>query len=300
MKTMMTRLTATLILSLCSNVLCLPLTAQSEQAQSALTLPKPRPVTSTLCLGIGGATVHDTYLTNQVYEGKSLNIDYHRNRLCSQRRWDNDQWASFSYTNSDDRTSEMTSMMTIRLRYHYAKHRTWTRQHSRDSSQSSTLRVGPYAGMNLGVNYGLSMASANNPVNVHSTMNLGLSAGYQWQFALRHRPARLSLQVQTPLLGNAFRQEYGASYYETLMLDDESDPSHFTSLHNQQDLDIRLGADLPVSALKWLQRFGSSLHIGMSYHIETMDINHLITRYSYCQLTIGWTWQYLPYKAPWL
>lgn len=254
-----------------------------------------RPVTSSLMLGIGGATVHDTYLTNQLYEGKSVDLSYQRNRWRRSFKWDSDQWLDLSMANSKDVSSESNSMFSVRLRYHYAMHRRWCLNYG--GSKSSTIFVGPYAMMNFGANYNLSMGSGNNPVNVHYTNNYGISAGYQWNYAIRHRLTNVRLQVQVPVFGMAFAPEYAASYYETFMLDKKSELSYTTSLHNQQDLDVRLTTDIPVSIVPRLGRFGTSLRLGVQYHIETQKINGLIARYSYFQGVIGWTWQYLPYKA---
>lgn len=260
-----------------------------------------RPVTSSLMLGIGGATVHDTYLTNQLYKGNSFAVAYERNRLRSKMKWDSDQWLDCSLADTRDEASESNSMMSFRLRYHYAMHRVW-KFGLRDWMHQPTHVVfaGPYASINIGANYSLSMGSGNNPANMHLSNNFGLSAGYQWNYFIRQRPSNLRFQVQLPVIGAAFSPEYAASYYETFLVSDKGGRTYSTSFHNQQDLDVRLTTDIPVSIipLPRLQRFGSSLRVGVQYHIETQDINHLITRYSYFQAVVGWTWQYLPFRAP--
>ena len=260
-----------------------------------------RPVTSSLMLGIGGSTVHDTYLTNQLYKGNSFAVAYERNRLRSKMKWDSDQWLDCSVADTRDEASESNSMFSFRLRYHYAMHRVW-RFGLRDwmHQPKHLVFVGPYASINIGANYSLSMGSGNNPANMHLSNNFGLSAGYQWNYFIRQRPSNLRFQVQLPVIGAAFSPEYAASYYETFLVSDKGGRTYSTSFHNQQDLDVRLTTDIPVSIipLPRLQRFGSSLRVGVQYHIETQDINHLITRYSYFQAGVGWTWQYLPFRAP--
>ena len=220
-----------------------------------------RPVTSSLMLGIGSATVHDTYLTNQLFEGTSVDLSYQRNRMRRRMKWDSDQWLDLSMANTLDAASESNTMFSFRLRYHYAMHRVWQLTHS--NTQSSTLFVGPYAMINIGANYNLSMGSGNNPANVHETNNYGISAGYQWNYAIRHRPTNVRLQVQVPVFGSAFAPEYAASYYETFMLDKKSQRAYTTSLNNQQDLDVQLTTDIPVSIVPRWSRFGTSLRVGM-------------------------------------
>ena len=252
-------------------------------------------------LGIGGSTVHDTYLTNQLYKGNSFAIAYERNRLRSKMKWDSDQWLDCSMADTRDEASESNSMFSFRLRYHYAMHRVWGFDHSEWRHQPThVVFAGPYASINIGANYSLSMGSGNNPVNIHLSNKFGLSAGYQWNYFIRQRPSNVRFQVQLPVIGAAFSPEYAASYYETFLVSDKGGRTYSTSFHNQQDLDVRLTTDIPVSIipLPHLQRFGSSLRVGVQYHIETQDINHLITRYSYFQAVVGWTWQYLPFRAP--
>lgn len=310
-----------LTLSLCSNALLAG--AQQEETLSApnpvpqeretvvykplerkircLDIEPVRPVTSSLMLGIGGSTVHDTYLTNQLYKGNSFAVAYERNRLRSKMKWDSDQWLDCSMADTQDEASESNSMFSFRLRYHYAMHRVWRFGLREGGHQPKHLVfAGPYASINIGANYSLSMGSGNNPVNMHLSNNFGLSAGYQWNYFIRQRPSNLRFQVQLPVIGAAFSPEYAASYYETFLVSDKGGRTYSTSFHNQQDLDVRLTTDIPVSIipLPRLQRFGSSLRVGVQYHIETQDINHLITRYSYFQAVVGWTWQYLPFRAP--
>ena len=258
-----------------------------------------RPVTSSAMFGVGPSTLHDTYLTNQLFDGVAVNLSLRRTRDMQCKWLDKDQWFDLSYASTDDKTSSSASMIAFRLRYCYAMHKFWNLRHPYHASQSSRLFVGPMLMTNFGADYNLTMAAANNPVNVHYTMNFGLSAGYQWNYSLRQRPAALRLQLQAPLLGTAFSPEYAQSYYELYMGDNSGNKHmYFTSLHRQQDLDVRLTADFPIRAIfRLMDRYNTAVRVGVNYHIETQSINHLISRYSYMQFVIGWTWQHIPYKG---
>ena len=272
-----------LILSLCSN-LCFGGWAQEEDL---------RPVTSGLSIGIGKGNEHNTYLTNLHYEGTALDVHYDRVRLMRQRKWNNLQMVDFSYMDGDDQQSGLSSVMAGRLRYRFAMHRVW-----RPTAGKFQFFAGPYAGLDIGFDYNLKLASGNNPATVRLTENFGLSAGSSWSYHIRRQPCVLNFVIQTPLFGTALVPEYGASYYEAFYLNPSDRDYHFTSLNNQQDLDFRLTTDLPVSIAPCFKRYGSSLRLGVAYHIETMDVNDIVTRYSTFQFVIGWTWQYLPYKSP--
>ena len=258
-----------------------------------------RPVTSSAMFGIGGATLHDTYLTNQLYDGTSVNLSLSRYRVMKRGWLDKDQWFDLSYASVDDKASGANSMIAFRVRYVYAMHKFWNLPHQRFSSQNSRFSAGLYSAVNLGADYSLSMGSGNNPANAHYTLNLGLSAGYQWDFRLRQRPAAVRLQVQTPFLGMAFSPKYAQSYYEMYLgSNTRNENMYFSSLHNQQDLDVRCTADIPIRVIfPLMDRYCTSVRVGVNYHIETQKINHLIGRYSYCQAVIGWTWQHSPLKG---
>ncbi len=274
-----------LILSLCSN-LSLALAQTAEEVV--------RPVTSAVSMGIGGGNLRDTYLTNLHYEGVALDVHYDRTRMMRLMKWNNIQTFDLSYLSGDDQQAGLSSVMAGRVRYHFAMHKVWTLP----TLPELQLFVGPYASMDLGFNYNLKMSGGNNPATARLTENFGVSAGSVWNYSIRRQPCKVNLLVQMPLLGMALVPEYGASYYETFYLNHTDHDVHSTSLHNQQDLDIRLTTDLPVSIAPCFKRYGSSLRVGLAYHIETMDINDIVTRYSTFQFVVGWSWQYLPYKAP--
>jgi len=249
-----------------------------------------RPVSSTLVAGWGQGKVRDTYLTNLLYTGTAFDIRYERTRIMRSGVWDNHQWLDVDLMYEAVDKSDASASHAGRLRYRYAMHRKMI------SGSSYSASLGWVTGADLGFNYNLKMANSNNPATVRAAVNAGISGKARYAYCLRKQPCFVELQLQAPLLGAALVPEYGASYYETFYLDHTDRDAHFTSLHNQQDLDIRLTTDIPFSVIPYMTRFSSSLRVGMAYHIETMDINHIITRQSTLQFVLGWTWQYLPYN----
>lgn len=287
-----------LILSLCSSALLGSSVAVAQEIPSALdsnAFELPRPVTSVITLGLGQGRMRDTYLTNLMYEGPSVNITYERWRLMRKHQWNNEQILDLSYSKGEDK-SRMTTAMAGRLQYLYAMHKVWRLGKPSQLTDESpfALFVGPYVGMNLGFNYNLKLASGNNPATLHLTNNLGVSAGAVWHYALRRQPCALQFQVQTPLLGMAVVPEYGASYYETFYVEENPNMIQFTSLSKQQDLNFRITTDIPLSTLPFLKKLDTTFRFGFAYHIETMDVNDIVTRYSTCEFVLGWTYQYLP------
>lgn len=240
--------------------------------------------------GIGQGSMRNTYLTPLLYTGRAYGVRFERTRMMRGLNWDNSQWLDADLAYQAEDKGNNSSSHTGRIRYRYGMHR-YLYANSRYCAA-----LGWTAGADLGFDYNLKMAAGNNPATVRAVANTGLSLKGGYNYKLRHQPCVVSLQLQTPLLGVAMMPEYGASYYETFMLKNTDHNVHFTSLHNQQDLDVRLTTDIPFSVIPHMTRFGTSLRVGMAYHIETMDINHIVTRQSTIQFLLGWTWQYLPYK----
>lgn len=242
-----------------------------------------RPVSSTVEVQLGTASVRNTYLAPLLYSGPDLGIGYERTR-----RWKNLSWMSLQslvglFTMGQDQGGHSDSW-SGRLRYRYAA------LYRFDCSRF-TVAAGPYAGVDVGFDYNLKMGSSNNPATAHVTSNLGLQLLGMVPYRLLQRQGVASLQLHAPLLGYAIMPEYGASYYESFYLGNTDGLHHFTSLHNQQDLGLRLTTDLSVSP-----RRGGAVRLGVGYRIETMRINQVTTRFSSFEAIIGWTFQCLPTK----
>ncbi|MDO4496724.1 MAG: DUF3316 domain-containing protein [Bacteroidales bacterium] len=277
-----------LSLAACSNGLWAQETEPVEETQS-------RPVTSSILLGVGKGDVRDTYLTPLLYKGTALDIRFERTRLMRSMKWENQQLIDGEMMFGADDKSDNSSAHMGRFRYRYAMHRLlWSP--SLSSNTKTTFALGWVAGLDLGFNYNLKMAASNNPATVRYTTNGGVSAMARHIFPLRGKKCGMTLQVQAPLLGWALVPEYGASYYETFYLKHVDHNVHFTSLHNQQDIDVRLTADVPFTVIPGIRYSRSALRLGMMYHRETMDINKIITRQQSLLFVFGWTWQYSPQR----
>ncbi len=282
-----------LILALILMAITAPIQAQDEL---------PRPVTNILSLRIGQGSMRDTYLAPLLYTGLNYSLEGQRWRMHRNLNWVNWQQADIMYSTGEDKGNN-SEAWTGRLRYRYGILWRWS-----DSLDPNTLDIrpesspwsfylGPYAGIDLGFDYNLKMASSNNPATARVTGNLGAAGAVSYKF---QNPSvhgmRVMLQAHAPLIGFGFRPEYGASYYETFYLNNSGNYVHFTSLHNQQDADVQLAVDFPLAIIPGLRRFDSVLRLGGSYHIETMDINDITSRYSSFEFVIGWVYQYLPFS----
>lgn len=257
----------------------------AQKADSAATgiVRDYRPITGSLELHCGTASVRNTYLAPMLYSGSDLGLTYERTR-----RWHNLDWMSLQsvagqFAMGTD-AGEHSDQWSGRLRYRYAALYAFDLYYL-------ALMVGPSVGTDVGFDYNLKMGSSNNPATARLTANVGLQVMANMPYRLWNRGCLATFQLHAPMFGYAMMPEYGASYYETFSLNNTSGLHHFTSLHNQQDLDLRLTTDLPLS-----RRRNSALRLGMGFHIETMQIHQITTRFSSFEAIVGWTFQRLPVK----
>ena len=249
-----------------------------------------RPVTSVVSYKMGQGQVRNSYLTPLLYTGTSYGLEGQRWRLQRNLKWTNFQLLDLSFVSATDK-GEHSEDWSGRLRYRYGVLRRWA-----VSAAHWVFFAGPYLGADLGFDYNLKMASANNPATVRAALNAGAMGVASYAFQVRGQRIPVLLQGRLPLLGAAFQPEYGASYYETFYLDAGGQTAHLTSVHNQQDFDLQLTADVPLAVIPWFRRYDSVIRLGAAYHIETMDINAITTRFSTIEFSVGWVYQHLPFS----
>lgn len=243
-----------------------------------------RPIISSIEAHLGSASVRNTYLAPLLYTGQDLGLTYERARHWKHLDWMSLQSLSGLFTMGQDK-GEHSENWSGRINYRYAAHYSW-------DCYFFMLMAGPYLGAEVGFDYNLKMASGNNPATARLALNTGLSLMSATHYRLFGRPSKAYILLQAPLMGYALMPEYGASYYESFYLNKVKHLHHFTSLHNQQDLDVRLITDVPLHAVR-----GGELRVGLAYRIETMKIQQTITRLSALEAVIGWTFQSVPYNS---
>lgn len=250
-----------------------------------------RPIRNILQLQVGGAKMRDTYLTPQMYSGPALGVTYERWHAWKDMRWTSQQIVSATFAMAKDR-GDHSEAWAGRFGYRYAAHFRWEDV----MWQGLTLMAGPYANVQGGFNYNLKLAGGNNPATAQVAVQSGASVASVWHYLLRGQACSAMLQMQMPLLGYALQPEYGASYYETFYLETAENLNHFTSLHNRQDLDLRLTTDMAVSVIPWMKNNANRLRLGVGYHIETMDVNDIVTRFSTFDFVIGLVFDHIKYN----
>lgn len=259
---------------------------------SDLALAQDRPAQSVLTAEWGKSAMRNTYLAPLLYEGDQIGVRYERWRTMRSYKWTNQQIIDADFADGDAEKGQHSSSWSARVMYRYAMHRDISRLLD-GHCPGLTVLIGPYAGLETGFDYNLKLGGSNNPGTARFVGNMGVSLASTYDYTLWGRPCKVNLQAQMPLLGLAFMPEYGASYYETFLLESDNN-GHITSLHNEQDLDVRLSTDIPLAVIPWFRKLKTVIRVGGYFHIETMDINSIVNRYSTFGISIGWTWKYLP------
>lgn len=258
--------------------------SDSVSVSSAVFTGPLRPITSSLELHLGSGSARNTYLAPLLYSGPELGVYYERARRWRALDWMSLQSMSGQFLMGDDK-GQHSSDWSGRFRYRYAALYGFDLYYL-------MLMAGPSLGVEVGFDYNLKMAASNNPATARAAVNMGVTLMGAMHYRWLRRSNVAFLQVQMPLLGYALMPEYGASYYESFSLGVVDNLHHFTSLHNQQDFDLRLCTDVQLTA-----RRGGILRLGMAYRIETMQINLTTTRFSAFEAILGWTFHSLPYNA---
>lgn len=263
-------------------IMSLALSAFAEGQDSVVI----RPVTHIVQVQMGQGRVRDTYLTPLLYSGFSFGLQHERWHAWRNPSWTSQRTIAVQAALGSDKGSHGDNY-AIRTGFRYAVH--WRK--SLLAGRLTTL-VGPYVGGEFVGNYNVKLAAGNNPADFQASAAIGASAAAVWHYQVKNKPASVMLQLQTPVIGYAFQQEYGASYYETFGLESGTrNKHHFTSFGNRQDFDVRLTTDLPVSLIPWFRSYNHKLRVGVAYHIDTQDINYVVKRFSTFEGVIGWVYQ---------
>lgn len=245
-----------------------------------------RPVTHVVQLQVGQGRVRDTYLTPLLYSGICLSLYQDRWHAWRNHAWSSQRTIIVQGTIGSDKGNHSDNY-AIRVGVRYGVH--WRK--SLLDGRLTTL-AGPYVGGEVVGNYNVKLAAGNNPADFQASTAIGASVAAVWHYTVSNQPASVMLQVQTPVMGYSFQQEYGASYYETFGLESTTiNKHHFTSFGSRQDFDVRLTTDLPVCLMPCFRNFNHKLRIGIAYHIDTQDINHVVKRFSSFEGVVGWVYQ---------
>ena len=181
-----------------------PVSAQQQETRwgdSLPSLPKER----ANMIGIGSASILDTYLSAEKYHGSEIryvNATRKPIRRATLIQAISHQGAFTTVNNRAKNSDEIGGM----YHFQYALRTHW------HPSSHLLIEAGGGADAHLGMLY--NTRNSNNPVQVYASIALSPSAAFGYRHRLWHRLFDLRYEVSAPLLGIMFSPNYGQSYYE--------------------------------------------------------------------------------------
>jgi hypothetical protein len=201
--------------------------------------PETIPLTfESTMIGIGKASVYDTYLSPLKYKGANMGVVYERMKMTG---WANGNISAqhlFNIELADTKnpTETATDYLGI-MEYGYGLH-----YHFKPVRKMQLL-----AGLQLdGLVGGIyNTRNGNNPATAKVHINLNLSGMAAYRIQIKKQPIRLRYQLNLSVLGLQFSPEYGQSYYE-IELKTQSRLIHAASFRNQLAMKNTFSIELPL------------------------------------------------------
>lgn len=242
------------------------------------TLPQLAQVTRTTLFGVGRASVLDTYLTPYTYTGWDGSVEVQTERHA---RWGGEQVTAFGrYSLRVNQTkSEATGAIFYDGQALFADgwHYNW-----KLCQESLRLGVGGLVEGQVGGTY--SSVGGNNPGQARVGMNLDASALMEYRFRVGHKqgvPWVWRCQLDMPLIGAAFSQQYGESYYELFYLKHYDHNVRCTHPFNAPTFRFHTRVQIPVRK--------SYFSVGYSADVRQSHLNR-IKQHGWCnEFTVGFT-----------
>ncbi|MDR1120249.1 MAG: DUF3316 domain-containing protein [Dysgonamonadaceae bacterium] len=242
------------------------LCAQEEEAPVNLSY-------RSVLIGGGSYSLYDTYLSGRksIYDGWGARIlgDYMKmtgllqNAVSSQHLFNID----FSSTKN---MAETASNYSLFLDYSYGLH------YHFKPLPALRLLAGAQVNLDFGAIY--NTRNGNNPVSPKIAANIGFSGMADYRFRIRKQAFALRYQLDIPAVGYMFSQDYGASFYE-IYLGNNNGLFLFSSFHNQWILKNYLTLELPLKPF--------TMRVTYLHHIHRTRVRDLETHINSNNLMIG-------------
>ena len=224
----------------------------------------------TFSVGGGVANVLDTYLSPYDYKGPAVHLQRQTERRV--RAFGIDSLTFQTLTDIDCAFTENPAGNVDGyaggLRYGLA----WLKPLGRltFSTNQSVLSffAGPQASAYIGAVY--NERNGNNPAQAKADFMIDTTAKVKWEFNLFRRRMSLGYQLYVPVVGLAFSENYGQSYYETFQLGHYDHNLVFAHPGNMPSMRHLFSLDIPL-------RKSSRTALRLSYagYFMQSTFNHL-------------------------
>lgn len=248
-----------------SIILCLLFVTSNLSAQ----------VERTTLFGVGGANVQDTYLSPYASKGPAVSILLQTERPAHWGCGNVSTIGRYSLEGAMARSVVSASRQydgTLSLAFGWR--RNWLLANDRWH-----LALGGIAELAGGGTY--STMGGNNPAQGRFGVDVALTAQALYLFKVHGAQWQARLQTEVPLLGAAFAQQYGLSYYELFHLGHYNHNVRPTWLGNAPSLRMQATLSIPVRH--------SCLVVGYGADIRQANLNQIKQHGWYNQFLIGFS-----------
>ena len=230
-------------------------------------LQTDRYLTRATLVGVGTASIYDSYLSPQEYKGIDFRILRETVRMTRLAKGNistqNLFQSNLSYThNRIDNNNTFSGLINWNYGLHY---------HFRITPNFQLL-AGALSDLNAGFVYNL--RNTNNPASVRAYLNLDASVAAIWDIRIKNYPLTLRYQANLPVVGAMFSPQKGQSYYEIFTLGNSEGVIQVTSLHNQPSLRQMLSIDLPTRRFTMRLSYVADLQQSRVNGIQTHAYSH--------------------------
>lgn len=232
-------------------------------------------------LGIGSASVYDTYLSPSDYSGISFSFMQENMKMTGMMNGNiaAQQLFNISFLNTENK-AETSREYAGFIEYNYGLFYRL--------APLPNLKVFAGSQINGLVGCIYNTRNSNNPVSAKAHLNLTLSGIAAYNFNIKSQPFRLRYQISSPFVGVMFATHYGQSYYE-ISLGVDDDLVYFSSFHNQLSLRNTLSLEIPLSFMTLRLAYRNTMY-------ET-KVNNLNTRIHDNSFMIGFSREFLSFSG---
>ncbi|WP_329905365.1 DUF3316 domain-containing protein [Porphyromonas pogonae] len=285
----------------CACILLAPVSSWAQTSGAKLStlehelFPKAlSPIHRITALGAGGSYVKDTYLSPMNYGGYHLKLqtEVYKNLIVNNsllakmlnkepravKNWirSTSFELDFSKTQNPAKNSDAYYVMAgLDLGYLYKLR----------LGSTANIFIGPNVRGSLGGIY--NSRNGNNPGTLKSFNDLNAHVMLTYRVNSASFPVLFRLSNKINLMGAAFSQEFGESYYEHFLIDNKRSGIYFTHLGNTVSNRLNFQVEIPVFDYK-------TIVIGYQWNSLSNNINNIRTKINSHCLMLGVSTDILP------
>lgn len=216
-------------------------------------------ITNAQMIGVGRASILDTYLSPEEYSGLELRYISHTIRHREGSRWSHLLLHQGAVSYADNRSGNGSEMSGMYM-FSYGLHYNWDFLDGRLS-----VMAGGRAEASAGFLY--NTRNGNNPAQARLALDIAPSAAATYRFRLGRVPFAARYEVSAPVAGLMFSPNYGQSYYEIFSRGNYDHNVVPTTFVNSPSLSQMLTVDFTIGR--------TTLRIGYLGDFRQAEVNNL-------------------------